>query len=132
MKYTVVLQDLRENHSPVIKQEISEEQTPLEIKQELKRKSKEEINKKYQIGKTYYTRIKSKCGSESITKEYKLIKYVYTIRNIVTNSLIVKQISGPQGKIYTLTKHDCKILHVKFEPGLQILSMELNLVPKQE
>jgi hypothetical protein len=39
------------------------------------------------------------------------------------NSLIVKKLSGPEEKIYSLTPYDCKRLHIKFQPGLQIMSM---------
>ena len=39
------------------------------------------------------------------------------------NSLIVKKISGPEERIFSLSPYDCKRLHIKFQQGLQIISM---------
>jgi hypothetical protein len=57
---------------------------------------------------------------------YKVIKYIYTMNRIETNILILKQIYGPQGHIYTLNAHDCRKLHIKYQPGLQVFPMNMN------
>ena len=54
------------------------------------------------------------------------MKFVYSMNDTETNILILKQIYGPKGTMYTLNRHDCKKLHIKYEPGLQVFSMLLN------
>lgn len=98
-------------------------------KQEAKNKAKADIGKKFVIGQVYMLRQKSVCGSKEIVKKYVLKKFIYTSKNEILNVLILKQIEGPTGTIFTLNRNDCKRYHIKYEPGLQVFSMEFNWIP---
>lgn len=103
---------------------------PVEMtKQEAKNKAKADIGKKFVIGQVYMLRQKSVCGSKEIVKKYVLKKFIYTSKNEILNVLILKQIEGPTGTIFTLNRNDCKRYHIKYEPGLQVFSMEFNWIP---
>lgn len=98
-------------------------------KQEAKNKAKADVGKKFVIGQVYMLRQKSVCGSKEIVKKYVLKKFIYTSKNEILNVLILKQIEGPAGTIFTLNRNDCKRYHIKYEPGLQVFSMEFNWIP---
>ena len=92
-------------------------------------KKKQKVkNKKYFIGNTYMLRYKSIEGSQEIIKKFILKKYIYDVNETDVNILILKQIDGLQNNIYTLTKSDCLKYHIKYEPGLQVFSMNLNFI----
>lgn len=93
---------------------------------ELKRRAKAKVKRKFVVGELLSLKTKPKCGSREIIKGYKVIKYIYTMNRIETNILILKQIYGPQGHIYTLNAHDCRKLHIKYQPGLQVFPMNMN------
>ena len=91
---------------------------PVEMtKQEAKNKAKADVGKKFVIGQVYMLRQKSVCGSKEIVKKYVLKKFIYTSKNEILNVLILKQIEGPVGTIFTLNRNDCKRYHIKYEPG---------------
>jgi hypothetical protein len=93
------------------------------VKQKAKKIAKKCIKTKWVIGGTYVQKIKPRNGSKPLIWKYELIKYVYTINDYQMNSLIVKKISGPEERIFSLSPYDCKRLHIKFQQGLQIISM---------
>lgn len=93
------------------------------VKQNAKKLAKKCSKTKWVIGGTYVQKIKPRNGSKPLIWEYELIKYVYTIKDYQMNSLIVKKISGPDERIFSLSPYDCKRLHIKFQQGLQIISM---------
>jgi hypothetical protein len=93
------------------------------VKQNAKKLAKNCIKTKWVIGGIYVQKIKPRNGSKPLIWEYELIKYVYTIKDYQMNSLIVKKISGPEERIFSLSPYDCKRLHIKFQQGLQIISM---------
>ena len=41
---------------------------------------------------------------------------------------IVKILSDNPNKIFTLSREECKILHIKYEDGLQVWPMDLNWI----
>lgn len=71
-------------------------------------------------------------GSEQQEKTYLLVKYIHDIFGIVLDCLVVKQLSGNNEKIFTLTKSDCSLLEIKYQSGLQILPAQLNWEPVKE
>lgn len=93
------------------------------VKQNAKKLAKKCSKTKWVVGGTYVQKIKPRNGSKPLIWEYELIKYVYTIKDYQMNSLIVKKISGPDERIFSLSPYDCKRLHIKFQQGLQIISM---------
>lgn len=100
-----------------------------ETKQEAKNNAKALVKKKFVVGKKYMLRQKSVCGSREIIKKYVCKKFIYTVKDELLNILILKQVEGPKGTIFTLNRNDCKRYHIKYEPGLQVFSMEFNWIP---
>lgn len=98
-------------------------------KQEAKNNAKALVKKKFVVGKKYMLRQKSVCGSREIIKKYVCKKFIYTVKDELLNILILKQVEGPKGTIFTLNRNDCKRYHIRYEPGLQVFSMEFNWIP---
>ena len=98
-------------------------------KQKAKNNAKALVKKKFVVGKKYMLRQKSVCGSREIIKKYVCKKFIYTVKDEILNILILKQVEGPKGTIFTLNRNDCKRYHIKYEPGLQVFSMEFNWIP---
>lgn len=98
-------------------------------KQKAKNNAKALVKKKFVVGKKYMLRQKSVCGSREIIKKYVCKKFIYTVKDELLNILILKQVEGPKGTIFTLNRNDCKRYHIKYEPGLQVFSMEFNWIP---
>lgn len=74
----------------------------------------------------YLLKRESLDGSEQQEKTYLLVKYIHDIFGIVLDCLVVKQLSGNNEKIFTLTKSDCSLLNIEYQSGLQILPSQLN------
>lgn len=110
-------------------QEVSIEHSVEVTKQDAKNNAKALVKKKFVVGKKYMLRQKSVCGSREIIKKYICKKFIYTVKDELLNILILKQIEGPKGTIFTLNRNDCKRYHIKYEPGLQVFSMEFNWIP---
>lgn len=98
-------------------------------KQDAKNNAKALVKKKFVVGNKYMLKQKSVCGSKEIVKKYICKKFIYTVKDEILNILILKQIDGPRGTIFTLNRNDCKRYHIKYEPGLQVFSMEFNWIP---
>lgn len=96
------------------------------ITQSSRTEAKKKVHRKFKVGDLISLKIKSICGSKEVIRGFKVKKCVYTMNNQEMNVLIVKQIYGPEGRMFTLNRRDCEKLHVKFEPGLQVFSMFLN------
>jgi len=113
------------------KNDIKEEATvqPEEIispeneKRELKHKLKAEVKKKFVVGSKYI--LGSRKGFKKDDRVFLLKKFVYSVENRRTNILVMKQIAGKNTTMSHLSQHDCLILHVKYEPGLQVWPMEM-------
>lgn len=99
----------------------------IELGQPTPKKGKYPI--KWIVGNKYKLRFKGKAGVRGYEKTYILKKFIYTIKQDVVNVVIMKQISGPQSAIFTLTKSNCVHYHIKYEPGLQVMAMDLNWIP---
>lgn len=80
----------------------------------------------------YLLKHESLDGSEQQEKTYLLVKYIHDIFGIVLDCLVVKQLSGNNEKIFTLTKSDCALLEIEYQSGLQILPSQLNWEPVKE
>ena len=99
----------------------------IELGQPTPKKGKYPI--KWVVGNKYKLRFKGKAGVRGYEKTYILKKFIYTIKQDVVNVVIMKQIGGPQSAIFTLTKSNCVHYHIKYEPGLQVMAMDLNWIP---
>ena len=65
-------------------------------------------------------------GFEMPEKIYELVGIHDEYDGININSVIVKQISGDQDKIFTLSKNDCACMGIEYENGLQLFPKHLN------
>lgn len=102
-----------------------DEEKQVSEKTKLKRQEKKKINKKFVVNHTYHLR--TKLNNEN-RKIFVLKKFIYTINDLTVNILILKQLSGEKNKIFTLSREECKILHIKYEDGLQVWPMDLNWI----
>ena len=99
--------------------ELLEIQTP-----ETNKKPYVKKDKKFTIGGIYYI---YPFSNRRLKKTYVLKKYIYTINEEEVRAVIMKQIAGSTtGKKYTLNRTDCLMLHLKYEPGLEVFSMDLD------
>lgn len=78
------------------------------------------------IGEKYALKGVSCEGFEMPEKVYQLVSIHDEFCGINLNSLIVKQISGDQDKIFTLSKNDCEHIGIEYENGLQLFPKHLN------
>lgn len=102
-----------------------DEENQVSEKTKLKRQEKKKINKKFVVNHIYHLRIKLNNENRKI---FVLKKFIYTINDLPVNILILKQLSGEKNKIFTLSREECKILHIKYEDGLQVWPMDLNWI----
>ena len=87
-------------------------------KQLSKRREKERVGKKFVVGETLYLDTKKKT--------YILKKFIYTLHTDVVNVLIVKPLSFTPGEsVDTLTRADCRKYHIKYEPNLFVMPMDM-------
>lgn len=86
---------------------------------------------KFTIG-NIYTLSGVECDDfEMPKKEYQLIDIVKNINGVTLDSVVMKQISGEQSTIFSLTKNDCRNLRIQFQQGLQLFPTNLNWVEKE-
>lgn len=100
----------------------------------LKSEIKSKLNKKFVIGETLILRSKIKGFKKTSEKRFIVKKFIYKILDNEVKLLILKRITPikDNSNIYTLNREDCKRLHIKFEPGLEVWPMELNWIKKKK
>lgn len=90
---------------------------------EIKRSVKLESKVKFTVGKEYKLRRKSLYSMTE--KRYICKGIVWKIKNEPVGIVVMKCTEDQPGEyIFTLGKHDCRRLHIKFEPGLQVFSIK--------
>lgn len=102
-----------------------------QVKYIAKHKAKKKIKTKFKIGRYYYQRIKPKDGSANIVIKYQCVKTIYSIKDIETNIVIMRQITPYDGRKFTLDRQECQKFHIKYEPGLEVWPMEINWIPEK-
>lgn len=85
----------------------------------------EKFSPKFIEGENYSLKGVSCDGFEMEEKVYKLVKVVDDFYGTSIDSVIVKQISGEQGIIFTLSKNDCDYHGIEYEKGLQLFPKNL-------
>ena len=83
---------------------------------------------KFIIGEKYALRTPGCDGFEGTEKIYKLIGFDDEFGGVKIDALIVKQIAGEVGNIYTLSKNDCDYLGIEYETGLQLFPKKLSWI----
>ena len=81
---------------------------------------------KFVIGENYALGGEKVEGFEQKYKLYNLVGMVDEFAGAKVDSLIVKQIEGEQGNIYTISKSDCDFLGIEYQNGLQLFSKNLS------
>lgn len=75
----------------------------------------------------YYTLSSVACdGFEGKTKTYELVAIVDKFYDVDIDSVVVKQVDGDKGTVFTLSKNDCNFLGIDYEKGLQMFPISLN------
>ena len=102
------------------------------LKNIAKNKAKRSINKRFKVGGRYFLHLKSRDGSRYILKEYVCKKYIYSLNDNIMNIVIMQQVAGEVDKKFTLNKNECKQFHIKYEPGLEVYSMDMNWISEKK
>ena len=95
------------------------------LKKDIKHKAKSFVKQKFIVGKEYYLKNKSLLGKVTYNK-FICKKYIYSINDTIVNMVIMKPIDNKVYNAHSLTKYDCIIYHIKYEPNLYVFSMKLN------
>jgi hypothetical protein len=102
------------------------------LKNIAKNKAKCSINKRFKVGGRYFLHLKSRDGSRYILKEYVCKKFIYSLNDNIMNIVIMQQVAGEVDKKFTLNKNECKQFHIKYEPGLEVYSMDMNWISEKK
>jgi hypothetical protein len=102
------------------------------LKNIAKNKAKRSINKRFKVGGRYFLHLKSRDGSRYILKEYVCKKFIYSLNDNIMNIVIMQQVAGEVDKKFTLNKNECKQFHIKYEPGLEVYSMDMNWISEKK
>lgn len=84
---------------------------------------------KWVNGNIYKLRVRGRFGIRGYERKYVLKKFIYNVKNVAVNVVIMKQLTGPRSTTFTLSKTDCIRFHIKYEEGLQVMSMAMNWIP---
>lgn len=89
-------------------------------------KRKDEDFEKFAKGKIFSLQ-GIECDDFSMPKkEYEVIKHIDKVDGVNFGGVVVKQISGDNSTIFSLTKQDCKNLGIEFQPSLQIFPSNMD------
>ena len=78
------------------------------------------------VGERYSLSGVSCEGFEMPKKTYVVKGFVDEYGEVAVNAVIVKQVGGDVGHIYTLSKNDCECLGIEYENGLQLFPREMD------
>lgn len=105
--------------------------TNMQLKREAKRAAKDLIPYKYKIGEWYSIRYRKLDHTELNNDVYEVKKVIRTIGATIVNVLIMKKVSDgisqQDAGRNILTHHDCRMFHIKYEPGLMVFNMNEKL-----
>lgn len=99
------------------------------LKKDIKHKAKSFVKQKFIVGKEYYLKNKSLLGKVTYNK-FICKKYIYSINDTIVNMVVMKPIDNNVYNAHSLTKYDCLLYHIKYEPNLYVFSMKLNWFSK--
>lgn len=72
-------------------------------------------------------------GFEETEKIYRLVKVIDVFNDIALDCYVMKRVDDENSTIFSLTKEDCKLLGIDYEPRLQLLSKYLDWkLPRKE
>lgn len=60
-------------------------------------------------------------GFEMPARVYQVVAIVNSVNDVVLDSVVMRQLKGFEDDTkFTLSRQDCQVLHIKYEPGLQL------------
>lgn len=81
---------------------------------------------KWIVGDEYYLKYRPSPTLKPIIKRFICKKFIYSIGDVITNIVIMKNAEGTPSDRYTLSKDECLKYHIKYIPGLEVYSMDMN------
>lgn len=82
---------------------------------------------KFPIGGRYALSGKDCDGFDMSEREYEVVADVEDVNDIILDSIVVKQVSGETSSaIFSLTRTDCQMLGISYEPQLQLFPKSLS------
>lgn len=106
------------------------EKKSIELKRISKNEAKKQIRYKYRIGDMYSLRYRTLGGDRISDDVYVVKKVIHSIGANIVNILVMKKIYGNMEEVSsrnTLSLNDCRIFHIKYEPGLLVFNMNERL-----
>ena len=103
-------------------------------KRELRQEAKKKVQRKYKLH-AFYTPVSMNDQDNTPNLEiYECVKTVYTIGTNIVNVVVMRRDGGidMNSRKRTLTPHDCKILHIKYQKGLYMFNMNMRFYPVKE
>ena len=94
-------------------------------KRTAKRDAKSTVSTKFIVGHIYKL-MDTKRNKFFIPRIFKCVKFIYSIKNIPVNIVIMKAIDNKVSQKFSLNQTECYKFHIKYEPGLEVYSMTLN------
>lgn len=64
-------------------------------------------------------------GFEMKPRTFRFIKYIHSHGEIIIDGVIMKQIDGEKGMLFSLSKNDCIIYNIPYESNLQIFPLTM-------
>lgn len=81
------------------------------------------------VGKKYTLVLEGEENFQNIERTYIIVKKIEELNNVKMDAVVVKQIDGVETTIFSLTKNDCKVLGIKYIPGLQMFPSNMDWKP---
>lgn len=89
-------------------------------------KEKTDVCPRFVIGERYSLRGIACDGFEMQPKIYELVGEVDKYADVLIDAVIVKQVDGEIGQMFTLSKNDCANLKIEYENGLQLFPKNMS------
>ena len=121
---------LRQVYEKRIRKE--DEENAIRDKQAAKNSAKKRIKRKwFKIGEEYVLRKTDSEGNVVLEEDYKCVKFIYTVGKNTVNCVVMKRLAGViGGDARPLNVNDCRMFHIKYEPGLYMFPMSQGFYKK--
>jgi hypothetical protein len=109
-----------------------DEENAVRDKQAAKNSAKKRIKRKwFKIGEEYVLRKTDSEGNVVLEEDYKCVKFIYTVGKNTVNCVVMKRLAGViGGDVRPLNVNDCRMFHIKYEPGLYMFPMSQGFYKK--
>ena len=109
-----------------------DEENAIRDKQAAKNSAKKRIKRKwFKIGEEYVLRKTDSEGNVVLEEDYKCVKFIYTVGKNTVNCVVMKRLAGVIGSdARPLNVNDCRMFHIKYEPGLYMFPMSQGFYKK--